>query len=83
MRCVLGGGWTIVSYFKGFIGAARILFQLERRPLIVLAVALGWARFADRIVVLQDGAIAEEGTHDSLLHAEGAYAAMFRAQSAW
>jgi ATP-binding cassette subfamily B protein len=38
-------------------------------------------RFADRIVVLEEGRIVEDGTSTDLLHAGGRYAAMFTAQA--
>jgi ATP-binding cassette subfamily B protein len=39
-------------------------------------------RMADRIVVLEDGRIAEEGSHDQLTHLGGRYAGMFELQAA-
>ena len=42
---------------------------------------LASTRFCDRIILLADGGIAEEGTHESLLAAGGAYASLFAAQS--
>jgi ATP-binding cassette subfamily B protein len=39
-------------------------------------------RMADRIVVLADGSIAEEGTHEQLTRAGGRYAEMFELQAA-
>jgi ATP-binding cassette subfamily B protein len=38
-------------------------------------------RGADRICVLEDGRIAEAGTHEELLNADGRYATMFRRQA--
>jgi ATP-binding cassette subfamily B protein len=38
-------------------------------------------RQADRIVLLGDGRITESGTHDELMSAGGAYAAMFSIQA--
>ena len=39
-------------------------------------------RMADRIVVLEDGRIAEEGTHEQLATLGGRYAEMFELQAA-
>ena len=39
-------------------------------------------RMADRIVVLENGRIAEEGNHDELTHLGGRYAEMFEMQAA-
>lgn len=39
-------------------------------------------RMADRIVVLENGRIAEEGNHDALTHLGGRYAEMFELQAA-
>jgi ATP-binding cassette subfamily B protein len=38
---------------------------------------------ADRIVVLHQGRLVEEGTHDSLLAAEGDFARLYRLQAGW
>jgi ATP-binding cassette, subfamily B, bacterial len=50
-----------------------------RRTTIVVAHRLTTASKADRIVVLADGQIAEVGTHDDLLAADGTYASMWAA----
>lgn len=42
---------------------------------------LASTRFCDRILFLQDGVIAEEGTHEQLLANEGGYAELFRIQA--
>ena len=39
-------------------------------------------RMADRIVVLEDGAVVEEGSHQQLVHVGGRYAEMFALQAA-
>ncbi len=38
-------------------------------------------RMADRIVVLDQGTVAEQGTHPELMAADGHYARMYRQQS--
>jgi ATP-binding cassette, subfamily B, bacterial len=48
---------------------------------ILISHRLGSVRDADRIVVLADGAIAEQGTHAQLLAADGEYARLFLLQA--
>ncbi|MGD0441419.1 MAG: ABC transporter ATP-binding protein [Acidimicrobiales bacterium] len=49
------------------------------RTTVVIAHRLQTARMADRIIVMADGVIAEQGTHDGLLAAGGRYAEMWKA----
>jgi len=50
------------------------------RTSFVIAHRLSTIRDADLILVMQDGAIVEQGTHESLLVADGAYAALYQSQ---
>jgi len=63
--------------------AARHLEQslaavLEGRTVIAIAHRLMTAHDAERVVVVEDGAVAEAGSHDELVNAGGAYAALWR-----
>ncbi|GCE02699.1 ABC transporter ATP-binding protein [Dictyobacter aurantiacus] len=50
---------------------------------LLISHRLGSARLADRIIVLENGHIVEEGTHSELLTHDGLYAAMFKIQAHW
>ena len=51
---------------------------LEGRTSIVIAHRLSTIRGANRVVVLQDGTIAEIGSHDELLAHDGLYSRLYR-----
>ena len=55
----------------------------EGRTTLLVSHRLGMARLADRILVLEDGRITEDGTHDALLAADGRYAELWRIQARW
>lgn len=53
---------------------------LAGRTAIVIAHRLSTIRSVDRILVLHDGRLAEEGGHDRLLARDGVYAKLYRVQ---
>ncbi len=66
---------------EGFI--QRALENLTRgRTTLVIAHRLSTIEHADRIVVMEGGRIVEQGRHDELLAADGAYAGLYRLQFA-
>jgi ATP-binding cassette subfamily B protein len=58
------------------------LLRLARgRTTIVIAHRLSTIRHADRILVLTEHGIAEQGTHDDLIAAGGPYASLYAVQA--
>jgi ATP-binding cassette subfamily B protein len=62
----------------------RILQELKGvmkdRTTILVSHRISTVKDAHQIVVLQDGAIVERGTHETLMSCEGAYAALYQKQ---
>ena len=52
----------------------------SERTVLVIAHRLGTIRNADNILVLKDGLVAEQGTHDELVAKDGVYAEMWNMQ---
>ena len=53
------------------------------KTVLLVSHRLGSARLADRILFLQHGSIAEDGTHDELLASAGPYSELYEMQAEW
>lgn len=61
----------------------ELLTKDESRTTLVISHRLGVARLCDRILVLDEGQLVEDGTHEKLLAMNGLYAEMWNAQASW
>lgn len=55
----------------------------EGRTTLFISHRLGICRAADRVLVLKNGRLVEQGRHEDLIEAGGEYARMFRVQADW
>ena len=55
----------------------------RNKTAVIVTHRLGSVKIADRIIVLKDGKIAEDGTHNELIAIGGEYKRMFEIQSKW
>lgn len=60
---------------------ARFAELAQGRTALLITHRLGSVRFADRILVLSQGHLVEEGDHESLLARQGLYAELWRLQA--
>lgn len=61
----------------------RIYSMLRTHTAILVSHRIGFARLADRIVVLENGRIVEDGSHNELIRAGGKYKSMYDEQAGW
>ena len=55
----------------------------QGKSTIFITHRLGAAKLADKIIVIHDGAVAEQGSHEKLMTLGGIYAEMFESQRSW
>ena len=57
--------------------------KIAGRTSVLISHRVGFARLADRILVMDGGRLVEDGTHEELLKKDGVYASFFREQAKW
>lgn len=50
---------------------------------LIISHRIGSASIADRIILLKDGVVAENGTHEELMSLDGEYKALYHLQAQW
>ena len=53
---------------------------VKNKTALLISHRIGFARISDRICIMKEGAIVEEGTHDALMAQKGHYCELFTAQ---
>lgn len=58
-----------------------VFHMLPERTIVIISHRLSTTRMADRIILIQNGKVAEDGSHNELMKNNGIYAKMFEMQS--
>ncbi len=61
----------------------ELMAQSANKTIILISHRIGFASKADRIIVMENGSVVEDGTHGELLKLKGNYYNMFMAQAEW
>lgn len=66
------------------IDVYKFIFNIAKERLVFfISHRLGFAKNADRIILIDEGIIKEEGVHDEMMAKNGLYAEMFTVQKEW
>jgi ABC-type multidrug transport system fused ATPase/permease subunit len=62
---------------------SKFIKAAEGKTALIISHRVGLCKLVDRIIVMKDGEIAEDGAHDVLLAAGGEYTRLYEAQAKW
>jgi len=62
---------------------SKFVEMSKDKTAIIITHRLGSTKVADRVVVMDKGAIIEEGSHNKLMQKQGVYTKMYNSQSYW
>ncbi|AWW32355.1 peptidase C39 [Echinicola strongylocentroti] len=71
---------SLDSYSESYVNNALKTLQEEGKTVIIIAHRLSTVMDADKIVVLKEGKLMEQGNHESLISAQGVYQEMWKRQ---
>lgn len=58
-----------------------VFHMLPERTIVIISHRLSTTKMADRIILIENGRVAEEGSHEELIRNDGTYAKMYEMQS--
>jgi subfamily B ATP-binding cassette protein HlyB/CyaB len=79
---ILDEATSALDYESERVIANNMRYIAKGRTVLIIAHRLSAVRNADRIIVMENGAITETGTHAQLLQKQGDYAHLWRMQTA-
>jgi len=62
---------------------SKFIKAAEGKTALIISHRVGLCKLVDRIIVMKDGVITEDGTHEALLAGGGEYARLYEAQAKW
>ena len=62
---------------------SKFIKAAEGKTALIISHRVGLCKLVDRIIVMKNGEIAEDGTHDVLLAVGGEYTRLYEAQAKW